>query len=251
MKTYRALIVEDEKKARNFLRKLIETECPFLEVVGESGTIEESIEQIDALAPDILFLDIQLGDRLSFEILRKVDFEKLKIIFVTAYEQYAMEAFRFSAVDYLHKPIDPDLLVKAVDKAVVRLDERRSKLELEVLIHNFSAKPQDRKLVLNTMDAAHVINLSEIIFCQSEGNYTRFFLEKEKQILTSKTLKEYEIQFGNAGFMRVHKSFLINLEQLRTFNKKEGGLIIMKDGSKIPLAVRKKEAFLNTFSQWQ
>ena len=252
MKEYRVIIVEDEKKARSFLKKLVQLECKALEVVGEAGTVESAIELIKRLKPDIVFLDIQLGSKLSFEVLNDVDFEDFKIIFVTAYREYALEAFRFSAVDYLQKPIDPDLLVKAVERATSQIDEKLLKDDLQALIHNLSAEsPKDRKLVLNTMEAAHIISVKDIIFCQSEGNYTRIFLENEKQILTSRTLKEYETQLAGSGFMRVHKSYVINLDQLSTFNKKEGGFLEMKDGTRIPLAVRKKEEFLKVFERWQ
>ncbi|MEO9483929.1 MAG: LytTR family DNA-binding domain-containing protein [Ekhidna sp.] len=249
---YRALIVEDEKKARNLLGKLISSECPDLEIIDEAESVQEAIEKIKASKPDIIFLDIQLGEERSFSILKEINHAEHKIIFVTAFEQYAVDAFRFSAVDYILKPVDPDLLVGAVERATQQLEDEDLKSNLDVLVHNLSEDDRKhKKLVLSTMDMVHLVELNEIIWCQSEGNYTNFGLINGNTLLISKTLKEYDAQLSGYGFMRVHKSYLVNLDHLSAFHKKEGGFLIMSDGAKIPVAVRKKEEFMKVFDRWK
>lgn len=249
---YSAVIVEDEKKARNFLKNLVEEECKEVEVAGEAENVSEAIEVINAHKPDIIFLDIQLGNERSFDILKSINYDEYKILFVTAYQQYAIDAFRFSAVDYLLKPIDPDLLIESVKRLIQKLDEESLKTNLDALVHNLSEDDRrSKKLVLNTMDMVHLVELNEIIWCKSEGNYTRFCLKDQPELMISKTLKEYDTQLSSYGFMRVHKSYLVNLDHLKAFSKKEGGFLIMSDDTKIPVAVRKKEEFMKVFERWK
>lgn len=252
MMKYTALIVEDEKKARNFLKNLISSECEELEIVAEAETVSEALDKVNRFKPDIIFLDIQLGKERSLDMLQSMNYADHKIIFITAYEEYAIDAFRFSAVDYILKPINPDLLISSIHSVIQKLEEEDIKNNLDVLVHNLSeGDRKNKKLVLSTMDMVHLVELKDIVWCESEVNYTRFYLTNGTKLLISKTLKEYEAQLTSHGFMRVHKSYLVNLDHLSAFNKKEGGFLIMSDGAQVPVAVRKKEEFMKIFDRWK
>ncbi|MEQ9298785.1 MAG: LytTR family DNA-binding domain-containing protein [Cyclobacteriaceae bacterium] len=240
----KALIVEDEVKAREALEDLIKMVRPDVKVIGVAVTVVEAISSIQKLSPDLIFLDIQLGNEHSFEILRRIPNGEFQVIFITAYSNYAVEAFKFSAVDYLLKPVDPLRLESAIAEAVSRMMKGRAAGNLHVLLENLQPANRPKKIVLSTMDFVHVVDTQTIIKCHSLINYTVFHLIGGKEIMVSKTLKEYDELLSPNGFFRAHKSWLINMNYVTGYNRKDGGAIL-EDGSEVPVAIAKKEEFMD------
>lgn len=239
-----SIIVEDEIKAKEALEDLISMVSSSVKVVGSASSVEEAIALINKLKPQLVFLDIQLGNESSFEILRQLVDVPLKVIFITAYSDYAVEAFKFSAVDYLLKPVNPEHLSHAIDKVKRELEQRKPTLNMNALFDNLKSLNKPKKIVLSTLDYVHVVDIQHIVKCQSSINYTVFHLQDGKEIVVSKTLKEFDEQLSPYGFFRTHKSWLINLSFVSGYNRKEGGTAVMEDGSEIPVSISRKEEFM-------
>lgn len=249
---YKVVIIDDEIQAIKDLAGLISLYCPDLEVVGRGTSSSSAKEIILRERPDIVFLDIQIDEKSGLQLLEElveVDFE---VIFVTAHEQYAIDALRLSAVDYLLKPVEIDLLVDSVRRVTEKLKSTDLNASLDILIHNLSDTDKcQKKLVLSTMEMVHLVELKNIIWCKSETNYTKFHLANNEKIIISKTLKEYVDQLNPYGFLRIHRSYLINLNHLVGFDKRDGGSVVMSDGEKLPVAIRKRDEFMKIFEQWK
>jgi len=243
----KALIIDDEANNREKLRNLIVKNCPNIEVIGEENGVRTGISAIRNKNPDLVFLDIRMGDGTGFDLLNRFDTIDFKVIFVTAYEEFALKAFRCSAVDYLLKPVDPDELVEAVKKVSVLLSQEHNK-QLTILSDSIQSG-RLKKIALRDSDNIHLINVSDIIYCDSEGSYVRFVVLNENDIIISKLLKEYEELLSDSDFFRVHKSHLINLAHAKRFEKADGGFVVMSDESRIPVASRKREQLLEIFGR--
>ncbi len=251
-----AVIIEDEKKFLSAFKAIIAKVCPHVKLLGDCGSVKEAKQLIAVLKPDIVFLDIQLSDGNAFDLLRslEIDFEKnafneLRIIFTTAYNQFAIQAFRFSAVDYLLKPIIADELKEAVQKAELLKNALGNPNQYRVLLENVSTPDSEKKICLSTLTEMRVCEVNDILRCESEHNYTTFYFVKDKPLMVSKTLKEYEDLLKEYGFERVHQSHLVNLKHVKSYIKKDSGFILMKDGSEIPISRRKKEQVLEIFKK--
>jgi two-component system, LytTR family, response regulator len=243
----KAIIVDDEKMSRETLRRMLEKYCPSVEVTAEADGYRKGIEQIRKFNPDVVFLDIQMPDGSGFRLLEEFEEIDFEIIFTTAFDQFAIKAIKYSALDYLLKPIIPQDLVDAVTKAEKKRSESRRKKSLDVLVE--TAPPQDessQKIILSTAEMIHVINVDDIIRCESDNYYTYFFFIDGRKLLVSKTLKENEELLSNHNFIRPHKSHLVNVKYIKSFIRQEGGYIIMTDGSKIPVSRRKKDKIMET-----
>jgi two-component system LytT family response regulator len=191
-----------------------------------------------------VLLDIKMDDGTGFDLLKQIEPVDFKVIFVTAYDQYAIHAIKFSALDYLLKPVDPDDLIQAVEKAEKLLVQELNQ-QLGVLADNMQTQDRlKKKIILKTFDNIHLVKVSDIVYCESDDNYTRFHLEN-KSILVSTTLKEYEEMLGEYGFFRAHRSYLVNLGHIETFEKADGGAIILTNDKKVPVSSRKKEQLLD------
>ena len=245
----RALIVDDEEASRNVLKGKLNLFAPEVEIIGEAGGVDEAFQLILSEHPDVLFLDINLSGEDGFELLNKMQEtqeeleEKPEVIFITAHDEYALKAIKFSALDYLLKPIDPEELVKAVRK----LEERKNKSGLPMGVLSESLRGgsgMPKRIVVPTSDGMHILKVSDIIRCESSSNYTNFLLKDAKPILASKTLKEYDIMLSPYNFERIHKSHLINMAYVKRYVPSDGGYMIMEDDSRIPVANRKKEQLL-------
>jgi len=249
---HKVVIVDDEIQAIKDLSGLIGLYCNNLEIVATATSSKQAVKVIEVEKPDIVFLDIQIDEKSGLQLLeefKELDFE---VVFVTAHEQYAIDALRLSAVDYLLKPVEIELLVEAVRRVTEKLKHNDMKASLDALVHNLSDNDKSRKkLVLSTLEMVHLVDLKDIIICKSEANYSKFFLVNQREIIISKTLKEYEDQLSGFGFLRIHRSYLINLHHLTGFDKREGGAVIMSNGMKLPVAVRKREEFMRIFDQWK
>lgn len=245
----RCIVVDDEPIARESLKSLLESYCPEVQVTGESGSVEGALALIRGQHPELLFLDIQLLDGTGFDILKKLDHHHYKVIFVTAFEEYAITAFKFSAIDYLLKPVNPEELKVAVEKVQDSLDRVARENRMEALLENLNAiSGNQRKVVLRTNTCIHIVSLNQIIRCKSEKNYTVFSLTSGIEVTVSRTLKDFEEILAPLGFFRAHQSHLVNTEHMRRFDKSDGGLLVMSDRSIVPVSHRKKEELMRLFA---
>jgi two-component system LytT family response regulator len=241
-----AILIDDDINLRNGMKGLLSLYAPEITIIGEADSVASGVEAIEKLNPQVVFLDIQLNDGTGFDILEKLATRNGKttshIVFITAHEQYAIKAFRFSALDFLLKPVDPDELKKVIEKIKSVLEKSDNYAHIDLLLENIRKKVDNfKRIALSNSDGIHLFEISDIIRCESEDNYTKFFIRNSKPILISKTLKEYEEMLTEHGFVRVHQSHLINLAFLKSYIKKEGGYAIMTDNSTIPISQRKKE----------
>lgn len=241
----RTVIVEDEPQSRKALIDILEMMCPEVAIVGTADSVEEGVKVINDQNPELLFLDIQLGNQRSFELLERLSMSNAHVVFVTAFNDFAEEAFRFSAVDYLLKPINPDRLKEAVDRVKFRAESSQPNDMLSILKENLGTSESNRKkIVLPTLEMMHVVEISQIILCHSSVNYTIFYLEDKRELLISKTLKQYEDQLTPCGFFRVHRSWLVNLEHIKGYDRREGGFLMMSNGTQVPVSTQKREELL-------
>ncbi len=238
----KVLIIDDENRTRDFVKKMIDSFQLDLEVFTDGENVETGIEAINRIQPDIVFLDIQMPDGTGFDVLNSLDTKKFEVIFITAYQEYAIKAIKFSALDYILKPIDAEELHSAILTAIDSVDFKKEDLQYEALENNIQPGNR-RKLVLKTQECVYIVDLMEIIRCEADKNYTFFFLNSGKKILVSRTLKDFETMLNGYGFFRIQQSHLINLDYLDRYDKHQGGAIIMKDGSALPLSPAKKDQF--------
>lgn len=240
----RAVVVDDEQPVRETLVKMLDVYCPDVLVVGQASGVISGTEVINQQHPDIVFLDIQLNDGTGFDLIYNLPSIHFKIIFVTAYDKYALQAFRCSAVDYLLKPVNPELLLEAVTRAGQMIKEHDS-LQMKALEQNLrSENNQHKKVIVKTTENIHLLDVKNIISCESESSYTTIYTANGEKIMVAKTLRDYEEMLADCGFYRVHKSWLINIWQIRRFERQDGGSIVMSNDLKIPVASRKRDELL-------
>jgi two-component system LytT family response regulator len=243
-----AVIVDDEKRARTFLKGHINTYCPEVKIVAEAENVSSAIKAIREHNPELVFLDIKMPDGTGFDVIERLRASedgqdlKFKIIFTTAFDQYAIKAIKFSALDYLLKPIDPEELVESLKKNKLNLISNNANDNVDVLIGNLKQlNDSNKRIVLNTSNKAYIYTINEIIRCESSGSYTIFYVKNEDPLLISKSLGETEELLKDHQFERIHKSHLINLNYMRAFIKNDGGFVEMQNGDKIPVSNRKRE----------
>ncbi len=241
-----AILVDDEIKSLNTLVLLLKKNCAEIEVIGTCSDAVAAQKKINELKPDLLFLDISMPGKNGIELMQDLTGHIPEVIFVTAHDNYMLQAFKFSAVDYLLKPIDEPELIDAVNRAAARISKKNRMEGMEVLMHNL--RPQllahEIKLCIPSQHGFEVILLQDVIYCEANSSYTRFYLPNNKQVVTSKTIKEYEYLLADNFFVRVHRSYLINLRHVKEYRRGEEGIITMTDGQEIKVAKRKKELFL-------
>lgn len=241
----RTVIIDDESKCRQTLINLIGRFATNLQVIGEAGCVEQGVNLINSEKPDLVFLDIQMPDGTGFDLLGQIEYHDFKLIFCTSHNQFAVKAFRFSAIDYLLKPLDPDIFSAAIKK-IDALNNQELTAQLEVLNAN---KNEFNRIALHASDGINLVNVADIIRCESNGNYTRFVIHNKPNILVTKTMKEYDELLSSQNFLRIHKSYLVNLSHISKYVKGEGGWVIMTDNSKIEVARRKKEMLLRVLAK--
>jgi two-component system LytT family response regulator len=244
----RVIIVDDEKASRDTLAGLLKRYCQNVEVIAQAGGYEQGLEIIGQNTPDLVFLDIQMPDGSGFKLIEDLGEVKFDVIFTTAYDQYAIKAIKYSALDYLLKPVVPDDLVAAVKKAEQKKNLGQMSQNIQILLENLTQKNEPRKIVLSTAEKMHIVEIDDIIRCESDDYYTRFFFQDGKTLLISKTLKENEELLGEKYFIRPHKSHLVNIKYIKGFLKNDGGYIVMSDGTKVPVSRRKREYVVSTLS---
>lgn len=245
----RAVIVDDELGSRESLSKMIEKNCKNIQIVGKADSMLSAFEVITNNEPDLVFLDIEMPNGNAFDLLEKFKEIHFNIIFVTAYDHYAIKAIKFSAIDYILKPVDPEELMKAVSRFEAQLENKKLlDKKFKTLLSNVKPENKLKKVGIPDGDGLVFINLSEIIRCDSDGNYTYFLLTNGKKIIASRTLGEYEQMFNEDNFFRIHRSHLINLEHVKKYIKGEGGYVVMTDNSQVEVSRRNKNDFLEKLS---
>ncbi|HEY0030445.1 MAG TPA: LytTR family DNA-binding domain-containing protein [Bacteroidia bacterium] len=245
----KAIIVDDELGARESLSKMLEKNCKQIEIVAKVDSMLSAFEAITNKNPDLVFLDIEMPNGNAFDLLEKFKEINFNIIFTTAYDHYAIKAIKFSAVDYILKPIDPEELVVAVKRFEERTGQKATlDKQFKTLLSNVRPENKLKKVGIPDGDGLIFINLSDIIRCDSDGNYTFFILTSGKKIIASRTLGEYEQMFADDNFFRIHRSHLINLEHVKKYIKGEGGYVVMTDNSQVEVSRRNKADFLEKLS---
>jgi len=237
----KVLIIDDEKPTRDFIKRLIDSYNFGVEVFTDGENVASGIEAIHRIQPDLVILDIQMPDGNGFDVLKSIPVKKFEVIFITAFQEYAIQAIKFSALDYILKPIDSIELRQAIDNALNTITKKLDDQQISVLQHNLQQQSK-RRLVLKTQESVHVVEIEDIIRCESDKNYTMFFFKNGKKIVVSKTLKDFDTMLSGLTFFRAQQSHLINLNYIEKYDKHDSN-IIMKDGSAIPLSTSKKDQF--------
>ena len=245
------LIIDDELASRETLQNYLRKYCPDVEVIGECKNIIEAKESIESFSPDLIFLDVEMPFGNAFDLLEQLDTIDFEVIFVTAYSQYALKAINYSASYYILKPIDIDdleLAVAKVKEKMARKDTSDLEIQTKVLLEHISSESKNKKVVLPLMDGFDVVEVSDIIRCEANDNFTNFYLKDGSKKMICRTLKFYDDILSEVGFMRVHRSHLVNLDYITSYKKGKGGQVVMSDGSYVDVAPSKKKELVGYFS---
>ena len=245
----KAILIDDERNALEILEWMIQKNCPDVEIIAMCDSPLDGLEKIKALKPDLIFLDIEMPQLNGFDLLDRLGKHESDVIFTTAYNQFAIKAFKTCALDYLLKPIDPDDLKSAVQKA----KNNKSKVstdQLEILLSYMKAdKPRPRRVALTATDHLIFVEVDKIIYCESDSNYTIFFLANGEKVMVSKTLKDVEEILEGSDFFRIHASYLINMKHVSKFTRGDGGYVVMSNNQHITVSRKKKDEFFEMFSK--
>ena len=240
----KTIIVEDEQTSRDILKNYLAKYCPTVEVLGEAKNINEALVLIRNNELDLIFLDVEMPYGSGFDLLDKLGKTDFEVVFVTAYNQYAIEALNKHASYYLLKPISIDDLIKAVDY-VTELKQKEDELQNSVLTPK--KNPTDQKITIPTQDGFEVLEMKNIIYCKADDNYTEIYLEDGHKKLVSKTLKYFDDILKNNGFARIHKSYLVNVSYITSYKKGKGGTVSLSNGKELSVSASKKAEFLSYF----
>jgi two-component system, LytTR family, response regulator len=242
------LIVDDEQDSRETIQNYLQKYVDGIEIVGLCENIAEAKKQLSTNEIDILFLDVEMPYGNGFDLLESIHNIDFEVIFVTAFSHYAIQAINLSASNYLLKPVDIDELCKAVEKCRRNRTYKSTAEHTKILIDNLNqANKQNQKIILPLIDGFELIKVSDILYCQAEDNFTKFFLTNGKEMLICRTLKHYDGALSTCGFCRIHRSFLINLEFVSKYNKGKGGFVKLINGIELEVSASRKEDFLKIF----
>lgn len=242
----RIVIIDDEIQACSALQNMIKFYCREVEIVGMAHGVTDGIALIKETSPDLVLLDIQMPDGLGFDVLKAFKLPEFRVVFVTAYEQYAIRAIRFAAFDYLLKPVNPDELADAVTRAETNLMQRNYESRVQMMAEAAcNPAPPMRRMVLNTAESVYVAWIDDIVRCEADQNYTHFYFGSRDKITVSRTLKDFDEMLAGCGFFRVHQSHLINMAWVDRYDKGCGGMAVLKNKVKVPVSTRKREMFID------
>ncbi|MEM8568911.1 MAG: LytTR family DNA-binding domain-containing protein [Bacteroidota bacterium] len=250
MTALKVVIVDDEKASTERLINLLGAHKVAISIVGVFETLETALDGIKQKSPEAVFLDVHLHDKTGFDLLSELDAIDFEVIFTTAHDRYAVEAFKFSAIDYLLKPVDPEELTVSIKRLQERTQSKNLTARVETLFHNLSEK-ENKTIAVPTQEGLVFLSVNKIIRCHSDANYTRIHLKEGPPLVVAKTLKQFVKLLENRGFFRVHHSSLINLSLIRKYLKGKGGVVVMADNSEIEVSIRRKEAFLKELAKSQ
>ena len=245
MNTLKAIIVDDEESARDVLQNLLIRFCSDVEVAAKCENLTQAVGVIQSEQPDLVFLDIEMPNYAGYEIVKFFKTITFEIIFVTAYDHYAIKAIKFSALDYLLKPVEAEDLKAAVEKVTQKRKEREGNNRVELLLQNFlEEKTAHQRIAIASMEGLQFVPTDDIIYLEANSNYTSFYLTNNRKIMAAKTLKDFEELLPASMFIRIHHSYLINKNGVEKYIKGEGGQVVMKNGVTLDVARRKKEEFM-------
>ena len=245
----KAIVVDDEKNSREVITELLKECFDEIKVVAQTGDVKTSTAEIKKHQPNLLFLDIDLPDGTGFDILKNVEYRDMKVIFITVHQDYAIKAIKFSAFDFILKPVISGELIKTVRRVLDEHNAENNSLRFESILSSFSnSLPELKKIVLKTSERIYLVNIKDIIRCEAENNYTIFYLSNGNKVMVSKTIKTYETLLEGHEFMRVHQSHLVNLNYIQHFDKPDGGILVLTDNSTIPVSNQKRALLLGYFA---
>src|SRR5690554_2317889 len=246
----RAILIDDEKSNLENLQTLLEKHCPQITIVATAQNVSDSVNAIEKYLPDLVFLDIQMGKQTGFDVLKLLPSRNFEVVFVTAYDQYGIQAVKFAALDYLLKPIDIEELMSAVNKAERKLATQMQTSQLDFLLQQLK-KPEASvsKIALPMQSEIRYVPLPDIIRCEADSTYTHFFLSSGEKILVSKSLKEYADLLRPNGFLRTHQSHLVNPKYVKSWLKEDGGILLLLSGEKIPVSKPNKDPVKRALQQ--
>jgi two-component system LytT family response regulator len=235
------LLVDNEDDIRGILKEMIEQINPALHQLEEATGVESGLIKIQSFQPDVVFLDIEMDDGTGFDLLNKISSPTFQLIFTTAFNQYAIQAFKFSAIDYLMKPVDPIELANSLNRASQNISQKDLRKQLEVLMQQVSGKAgHDKQIVLKDLDATYFVKVNDILYCAAEGAYTQFYFNGNDPILVSKNLHAYEELLSPSGFIRTHHSCLVNPSHIKMYDRKTESLVL-EGGHSVPVSQRKRD----------
>ena len=245
MEILKTILIDDELKSRDNLRQLLLKYCPNVEIVAEAGSAVEALNLIRELKPDLIFLDIEMGEVSGFDLLKLLSGQQsFEVVFVTAFDKYGIQAVKACAIDYLLKPINILELSNAVEKASVQINPKRENERLKELVANIDRGDDEQRIAIPLSDKIEFLAINKIVRLEAEGNYTHIYLDNKNQYLVCKTLKEYQELLENQNFIRTHQSHLVNFRKISAYVKTDGGYIAMEDGSQVPISRQKKDEVL-------
>jgi two-component system LytT family response regulator len=236
------LIIDDNRNIRSLIKSMLINEFPQLDLSNEASSCSEAVRLNNELKPSLIFLDIELGDQSGFEFLELTTHKDFRLIFISAYDSFAVRAFKVNAVDYILKPFSKDELVNAVHKALDHPYYTDMKDSIQILVESING--ETNRIALPTQQGFEFYNLEDIIRCEADRNYTTFFLKSNKSITVSRNIKQYEELLSKRGFVRVHASHIINIRELKAYHKGNGGYVILSDDCKIDISKSRREEFL-------
>ncbi|AXY73249.1 DNA-binding response regulator [Paraflavitalea soli] len=240
------IIIEDEEKSLYVLHELIRQQATDLIVCGTASHTGPAVELIETNTPDLVFLDVRIADGTGFDVLRRLSHRNFELIFFTAYNHYALEAFRFAAIDYLLKPIGIQEFEEAVDRVRKRIGDKQRRFATDTLLHNLAQQQQQHKKInIATLNGYEFIELSNIVWCKSDNTYTTFYLTDSSKVSSSRNLGYYEDLLNRSNFCRIHHSVMINMQLIKSYVKGKGGYVIMADGTELDISQRRKGEFLD------
>jgi two-component system, LytTR family, response regulator len=244
------IIIDDEQHCINRLTNLLkENYSSSINLLGTFNNIEDGFKAINAMHPQLIFLDVQIHDKTGFDLLKQISKVDFDVIFTTAYEKYAVQAFKFSAIDYLLKPIAADDLEEAINKVKIKFSKNDVSHKLDSLFHNLkNIQGVSKKICVPVVTGIVFLDIVDIIRCESDVNYTTIFLKDKQKLVVAKTLKEFEEMLTEYNFFRVHNSHLINLNYIKSFNKGKGGFVTLTDNCIIEVSTRRKDDFLKAIA---
>ncbi len=250
MKNISTIIIDDEPKNIKLLLQMLAAHCPQLEIAATESDAKKGLLLIEEKKPQLIFLDVEMPHLNGFDLLKKLEPISFEVIFVTAYSQYAVEAFEHHATGYITKPVNAEKLVAAVNTAVKRIEEKNINKNLFSLLEQNTRQQAPDKIPLSTSNGLVFVKISDIMYCESSGNYTHFYLCDNKKIVVSRQLGEYEKLLPENNFTRIHDKYIINLAYIKEYIKGSGGEVVLENGKEIPVATRRKEDFLARFEKW-
>jgi two-component system LytT family response regulator len=244
----KAVVIEDEIRTRDTIVSIIDNQSSSFEVIGVAGNLKNAVQTITSLKPDIVLFDVELSDGTAFDVLKKIENIDFQIIFITAHEGYALQAIKLSAYDYILKPFNSHELIEILENVRSKIINDKKELSFEILLKHIDGS-DNNKIVLKTLTEIHIVNVNDIVHCKADLSYTHFIMCDGSKLTVSGNLKNYEDLLSNHNFIRVHHSYLVNVNHIKKFKRLGSINVYMDDGSIIPVSTRKKEQLIKTLNR--